>query len=66
MERKLEIIEMSPMYELSHTPNQQILIEIQKAKNEIDLMRFRRYLGEQYKKEDQIKSYQLLIVDLHH
>ena len=33
-----------------------ILIEIQKAKNEIDLMRFRRYLGEQYKKEDQINN----------
>ena len=29
-----------------------ILIEIQKAKNQIDLMRFRNYLGEQYKKED--------------
>ena len=33
-----------------------VLIEIQKAKNQIDLMRFRRYLGEQYKKEDQVKS----------
>lgn len=33
-----------------------ILIEIQKAKNQIDLMRFRRYLGEQYKKEDQINN----------
>jgi hypothetical protein len=29
-----------------------ILIEIQKAKNQIDLMRFRNYLAEQYKKED--------------
>jgi hypothetical protein len=29
-----------------------VLIEIQKAQNEIDLMRFRNYLGEQYKKED--------------
>jgi hypothetical protein len=29
-----------------------ILIEIQKARNQIDLMRFRNYLGEQYKKED--------------
>lgn len=29
-----------------------ILIEIQKAKNEIDLMRFRNYLAEQYKKQD--------------
>ncbi|MBN2746637.1 MAG: hypothetical protein JXR34_07900 [Bacteroidales bacterium] len=33
-----------------------ILIEIQKAKNQIDLMRFRKYLGEQYKKEDPINS----------
>jgi len=31
---------------------QKILIEIQKAGKEIDLMRFRNYLGEQYKKED--------------
>lgn len=29
-----------------------VLIEIQKAQNEIDLMRFRNYLAEQYKKED--------------
>jgi hypothetical protein len=33
-----------------------ILIEIQKAKNHIDLMRFRRYLGEQYKKEDKVNG----------
>jgi hypothetical protein len=33
-----------------------VLIEIQKAKNQIDLMRFRNYLGEQYKKEDQVDS----------
>ena len=31
-----------------------VLIEIQKAKNQIDLMRFRNYLGEQYKKEDRV------------
>lgn len=31
-----------------------VLIEIQKANNEIDLMRFRNYLAEQYKKEDLI------------
>ena len=31
-----------------------ILIEIQKAKNQIDLMRFRNYLAEQYKKEDRV------------
>ncbi|MFM2375570.1 MAG: hypothetical protein RLZZ165_667 [Bacteroidota bacterium] len=29
-----------------------VLIEIQKAQNEIDLMRFRNYLAEQYRKED--------------
>jgi len=33
-----------------------ILIEIQKAKNQIDLMRFRNYLGEQYKKEDKVDN----------
>ena len=31
-----------------------VLIEIQKAKNEIDLMRFRNYLAEQYKKQDAV------------
>jgi transcriptional regulator of heat shock response len=31
-----------------------ILIEVQKATKETDLMRFRGYLGEQYKKEDNI------------
>ncbi len=31
-----------------------VLIEIQKAKNQMDLMRFRSYLGEQYKKEETI------------
>ncbi|MES2730778.1 MAG: hypothetical protein V4714_03485, partial [Bacteroidota bacterium] len=31
-----------------------VLIEIQKARNYIDLMRFRNYLAEQYKKEDVI------------
>ncbi|MEM1216066.1 MAG: hypothetical protein AAGJ82_10295, partial [Bacteroidota bacterium] len=31
-----------------------VLIEIQKAKRDIDLMRFRNYLGEQYKKEDTV------------
>jgi hypothetical protein len=32
--------------------DKKILIEVQKAKNIIDLMRFRSYLGEQYKKEE--------------
>lgn len=36
--------------------HQKILIEIQKAKNQIDLMRFRNYLAEQYKKEDKIND----------
>jgi hypothetical protein len=33
-----------------------ILIEIQKAQNPIDVMRFRNYLAEQYKKEDAVAS----------
>jgi hypothetical protein len=33
-----------------------VLIEIQKARNLIDLMRFRNYLAEQYKKEDKINN----------
>ena len=36
--------------------NKKVLIEIQKAKNPIDLMRFRNYLAEQYKKEDKINN----------
>jgi len=31
-----------------------VLIEIQKANNQIDLMRFRNYLAEQYKKKDKV------------
>ena len=34
--------------------SKKVLIEIQKAKNQIDLMRFRNYLGEQYKKDDDL------------
>ena len=33
-----------------------VLIEIQKVKNNIDLMRFRNYLGEQYKREDMVNN----------
>lgn len=33
-----------------------VFIEIQKAKNPIDFMRFRNYLAEQYKKEDEIDT----------
>lgn len=36
--------------------SKKVLIEIQKAKNSIDLMRFRNYLAEQYKKEDEIEG----------
>ncbi len=38
-----------------------VLIEIQKAKNPIDLMRFRNYLGEQYKKEDKINDEKVVL-----
>jgi hypothetical protein len=36
--------------------HKKVLIEIQKAKNPIDLMRFRNYLAEQYKKADKINN----------
>jgi len=38
-----------------------VLIEIQKAKNQIDLMRFRNYLAEQYKKEDKMNAQELVL-----
>jgi hypothetical protein len=38
-----------------------VLIEIQKAKNQIDLMRFRNYLAEQYKKEDIINNQKVVL-----
>jgi hypothetical protein len=38
-----------------------VLIEIQKAKNQIDLMRFRNYLAEQYKKEDAINEEKVIL-----
>jgi hypothetical protein len=38
-----------------------ILIEIQKAKNLIDLMRFRRYLGEQYKKDELLNGVKAIL-----
>jgi hypothetical protein len=41
--------------------SKKILIEIQKAKNQIDLMRFRNYLAEQYKKEDEIKGEKMIL-----
>jgi hypothetical protein len=38
-----------------------VLIEIQKAKNHIDLMRFRSYLAEQYKKEDVVNNEKVIL-----
>ena len=38
-----------------------VLIEIQKAKNRVDLMRFRNYLAEQYKKEDTINQQKVIL-----
>ncbi|MDR0688397.1 MAG: hypothetical protein LBF55_06930 [Prevotellaceae bacterium] len=38
-----------------------VLIEMQKAKVEIDLMRFRRYLGEQYKKSEMVNGVQIVL-----
>ena len=38
-----------------------ILIEIQKAKNQIDLMRFRNYLAGQYKKEDDVNGEKMIL-----
>ena len=38
-----------------------VLIEIQKAKNEVDLMRFRKYVAEQYGKEDTINNEQMVL-----
>jgi hypothetical protein len=38
-----------------------VLIEIQKAKNHTDLMRFRNYLGEQYKKESIIHENKVIL-----
>lgn len=38
-----------------------VLIEIQKANNLIDIMRFRSYLAEQYKKEDKINGENIVL-----
>lgn len=38
-----------------------VLIEIQKARNQIDLMRFRRYLAEQYKKHDLVNHTKVIL-----
>ncbi|TAE42733.1 MAG: hypothetical protein EAZ51_06975 [Sphingobacteriales bacterium] len=41
--------------------HKKVLIEIQKAKNQIDLMRFRNYLSDQYKKEDTINNVKVVL-----
>lgn len=41
--------------------NKKVLIEIQKAKNHIDLMRFRNYLAEQYEKEDVVNDEKVIL-----
>lgn len=38
-----------------------VIIEIQKARNHIDLMRFRNYLAENYKKEDTVNGERLIL-----
>jgi hypothetical protein len=38
-----------------------VLIEIQKARNNTDLMRFRNYLAEQYKKEDVVDDQKVIL-----
>lgn len=38
-----------------------VLIEIQKAKNQVDLMRFRNYLAEQYKREDKVEGVETIL-----
>ncbi|MFN0048448.1 MAG: hypothetical protein ACKVOU_04935 [Cytophagales bacterium] len=38
-----------------------VLIEIQKANNEVDLMRFRNYLAQQYKKEDTVNNEKVIL-----
>ena len=46
---------------LENGESQKILIEIQKAGKEVDLMRFRNYLGEQYKKKDRIEGEETIL-----
>ena len=41
--------------------SKKVLIEIQKAQKEIDFMRFRNYLGEQYKKEDLVNNEKVVL-----
>ncbi len=41
--------------------HKKVLVEIQKAKNQIDLMRFRNYLAEQYKKEEFVNNQKTIL-----
>ena len=41
--------------------HKKVLIEIQKVKNYIDLMRFRRYLASQYQKEDTVDGKKMIL-----
>ena len=47
--------------ETAEGERKKIIIEIQKAKKEIDLMRFRNYLAEQYKKEDVVEDEKVVL-----
>lgn len=47
--------------ETENGKEKKILIEIQKAQEEVDLMRFRNYLAEQYKKEDSINDLKVVL-----
>lgn len=46
---------------LENGDSKKVLIEIQKARNHIDLMRFRNYLAEQYKKEDKVDDEKIIL-----
>jgi len=49
-------LDFSAKIRLPDQSYKQVLIEIQKAKYSTDIMRFRRYLGEQYKKTTSVYS----------
>jgi len=49
-------LDFSAKIRLQDQSYKQVLIEIQKAKYSTDIMRFRRYLGEQYKKSTSVYS----------
>ena len=62
-EEQQEVQQMLTVYRLDYiatikTPGgyKKVLIEVQKAHHLVDAMRFRNYLGDQYKKEDDVQS----------